>query len=109
MCCSFSCNTSAALILERFLYSNSSNKYSGQKVNSSNKKFKCPHCEQTSNKKSNIQIHIQRKHKKQMVYDKYGSQVYQKGLSQNTESMSTDVKNSFQQHSSLFYYSQFIL
>ena len=32
-----------------------------------------------------------------MVYDKYGSQVYQKGLSQNTESMPTDVKNSFQQ------------
>ena len=76
-------------------------------MNSSNKKFKCPHCEQTSNKKSNIQIHIQRKHKKQMVYDKYGSQIYQKDLSQNTESMSTDVKNSFQHPSSLFYYSQF--
>jgi transposase-like protein len=76
-------------------------------VNSSNKKFKCPHCEQTSNKKSNIKIHIQRKHKKQIVYDKYGSQVYQKDLNQNTESMPIDVKNSFQQPSSLFYYSQF--
>jgi hypothetical protein len=74
-------------------------------MNSSNKKFKCPHCEQTSNKKSNIKIHIQRKHK--MVYDKYGSQIYQKDLSQNTESMPTDVKNSFQHPSPLFYYSQF--
>lgn len=76
-------------------------------MNSSNKKFKCPHCEQTSNKKSNIKIHIQRKHKKQMVYDKYDSQGYQKILSQNTESMPTDVKNSFQQPSSLFYYGPF--
>ena len=74
-------------------------------MNSSNKKFKCPHCEQTSNKKSNIKIHIQRKHK--IVYDKYGSQIYQKDLSQNTESMPTDVKNSFQHPSPLFYYSQF--
>ena len=41
-----------------------------------------------------------------MVYDKYGSQPYQKILSQNTESMPIDVKNSFQRPSSLFYYSQ---
>ena len=41
------------------------------------------------------------------MYDKYGSQVYQNDLSQNTESMPTDVKNSFQQPLSLFYYSQF--
>jgi hypothetical protein len=41
-----------------------------------------------------------------MVYDKYGSQIYQKILSQNTESMPIDIKNSFQQQSSLLYYSQ---
>ena len=38
---------------------------------------------------------------------KYDSQGYQKILSQNTESMPTDVKNSFQQPSSLFYYGPF--
>jgi len=42
-----------------------------KKVNFSNKKFRCPHCEQASNKKYNIKVHVQRKHKKQMEYDKY--------------------------------------
>jgi hypothetical protein len=75
-----------------------------KKVNFPNKKFKCPHCEQTSNKKSNIKIRVQRKHKKQMEYDKYNSQVYQtKILSPNTETMPIYSKNSFQQPSSLFY------
>jgi hypothetical protein len=75
-----------------------------KKVNFSNKKFRCSHCEQTSNKKYNIKVHVQRKHKKQMEYDKYDSQVYQnKILSQNTETMPIDTKNSFQQPSSLLY------
>jgi hypothetical protein len=75
-----------------------------KKVNVSNKKFRCPHCEQTSNKKYNIKVHVQRKHKKQMEYDKYDSQVYQnKILSQNTETMPIDTKNSFQQPSSILY------
>jgi hypothetical protein len=73
-----------------------------KKVSSYSKKFKCPHCEQTSKKKSNSKIHIQRKHKKQMEYNKYDSQVYQNNiLSQNIETLPTDVKNSFQQPSSL--------
>lgn len=75
-----------------------------KKVNFSNKKFRSPHCEQSSNKKYNIKIHIQRIHKKQMEYDKYDSQVYQnKILSQNNETMPIDTKNSFQQPSSLLY------
>lgn len=75
-----------------------------KKVNFSKKKFRCPHCEQTSNKKYNIKVHVQRKHKKEMEYDKSDSQVYQnKILSQNTETMPIDRKNSFQQPSSLLY------
>lgn len=79
-----------------------------KKVNFSNKKFRSPHCEHTSNKKYNIKIHIQRIHKKQMEYDKYDSQVYQnKILSQNNETMPIDTKNSFQQPSSLLYRAPF--
>ncbi len=74
-----------------------------KKINSSNKKFKCHYCLQTSNKKSNIKIHIQRKHKKQMECNKYDSQVYQNKIqSQNTETRQIDMINSFQQPSSLF-------
>ena len=43
-----------------------------------------------------------------MEYNKYDPQVYQnKILSQNTETLPTDVKNSFQQPPSLFYGSPF--
>lgn len=71
-----------------------------KKLNSSNKKFKCTYCEQTSNKKSNLKIHVQRKHKKQMAYDRYNSQYYQyNNTDQNTETTSIDIKNSYQQTS----------
>ena len=72
-----------------------------KKLNSSHKKFKCKYCQQTSNKKSNIKIHVQRKHKKQMTSDRYESQYYQyNNKGQNTETMSIDVNNSIQQPSS---------
>ena len=73
-----------------------------KKVNFSNKKFRCPHCEQTSNKKYNIKIHIQRIHNK-MEYNKYDSQVYQNKIrSQNNETMPIDTKNSVNSHHRYF-------
>ena len=79
-----------------------------KKLNSSNKKFKCSYCEQTSNKKSNIKIHVQRKHKKRMAYNRCDSQCYQNNnIRQNTETMSIDVKNSFQQPLPLFHYDRY--